>query len=165
MTNKMIEKINELDRDQAIEAARFISKSIAGDAQANKDDEALGTIVNDPYGHLPDVESLARLVLISASFTSEGKLEVERAIAGVGRKQFVLGGAEIVALAALGVVALKIIVTKGQGRKERRMIIRDDDGKNYVEIEEIDEPISITSDLAAILRSAFGLHESPDAES
>lgn len=157
MTNDLIAKINGLTRDQAIEAAGFVSQSLAGDEPIDQNAPALKAIVAEPYSHLPDVEALARLILISAASTEQGAKEVDQAISGTGRKNLILGGMEIVALAALGVVALRIIVTGGRGRTERTLEVLEKDGKPYVKMKEVEEPISITSDLAAILRGTLGL--------
>lgn len=156
MSDSLIRTIQQLSRDEAIEAARFLGRSVVEDEPAPHRDTTLAPIAEEPYGHLPDVESLARLLLLVAASTPGGADEVERAIAGVGRKQLVLGGAEIVALAALAVVALRILVTGGRGRSARRVKLYDTDGRPRVEIEEIDEPISISADLAQILHPVLG---------
>ena len=54
-------------------------------------------------------------MVLSAAATPEGAVEVERAIERTERKLFILGGAEIVAPAALAVVALKIAVRRRGG--------------------------------------------------
>jgi hypothetical protein len=156
MSNELIDRIHSLTRDQALEAARFVAKSLAGDEPADANIPELKAISEEPYRHLPDVEVLARLVLLSTAVTPEGAAQVEQAIAGAQRKQFILGGAEIVMLAALAVVALKIVVTKGKGKTTRRIKIRMVDGEPVVEIEEIQESVSISKDLAAILHARLG---------
>jgi hypothetical protein len=164
VSNEVIDRIHSLRRDQALEAARFVAKSLAGNEPADADAPELKAISEEPYRHLPDVEVLARLVLLSAAATPEGATQVEQAIAGAQRKQFILGGAEIVMLAALAVVALKIVVTKGKGKTTQRIKIRMVGGKPVVEIEEIQESISISKDLAAILRPHLGGDSSSEDE-
>ena len=156
MTTNLINKINGLTRDQAMEAAGFISQSLVGDEAVDQNLPALQKIAAQPYSHLPDVECLARLILIGAASTEEGAEEVERAISGTGKKQVILGGMEIVALAALGVVALRIIVTRGRGRSEKTFELLDKAGKPSVKIKDVEEPISITEDLATIFKGALG---------
>lgn len=158
MTQESIGRINKLGREQLIEAAGFVCRSLVGDEVVDETAPALQAIAEQPYRHLPDVESMSRLILISVASTPEGEKEVRDAIAGVGRRQFVLGGTEIVALAALGVVALKIIVTRGRGKINRTITYFDDHGKAYAKVEEVEEPVSITSELSTILRSYFGLN-------
>jgi hypothetical protein len=156
MTIDLINKINGLTREQAMEAAEFISQSLVGDEPVDQNLPAVQKIAAEPYRHLPDVECLSRLILIGAASTEKGAEEVERAISGTGKKQVILGGVEIVALAALGVVALRIIVTRGRGRSEQTFEILDKAGKPSVKIKNIEEPISITEDLATIVKGALG---------
>jgi hypothetical protein len=153
MSVNLIEAINKLERDQALEAARFLCQSLVGDELVDEGCPELQLIAEQPYAHLPDVESLARLVLISSASVPGSMEQVRKAIAGTGRKQFILGGAEIVALAALAVVALNIVVRGGHGRTAESLTLLDVDGKPFAKIEKVDEPISISSELAGILRS------------
>lgn len=156
MSAELIEAINKLERDQALEAARFLCQALVGDEVADENIPELQAIVERPFFHLPDVESLARLTLLSAASSPEGAEEVRRAIEGVGRKQFILGGGEIVALAAIAVVALNISLRGGRGRVVTQMKLTEVRGKPCVEIKQIDEPISISTEVAGILR--FILH-------
>jgi hypothetical protein len=165
MIDEIRKAINELSREQVIEAAGFVSKDVAGIEPIEEILPSLRTITDQPYQSLPDVESLARLVLICAASSPEGKLAVQDAIAGTGRRQFILGGAEIVALAAIAVVALRIIVTRGRGRTKRSIELFDKEGRLYAKVEEIQEPVSITSELAEILKGTLGLPNAPESES
>jgi hypothetical protein len=157
MTQAIIQTINGLSRDQAIEAARLVSRSLVGDEPVDERHPALQAIRDHPHAHLPDLENLARLVLMSMASTIESAAEVERAIAGVGKKQLSLGGVEIVTLAALGVAALNIIVTGGHGQTPEIIKFLDREGKLYAEVEQIEEPIPITPELATILRGTLDL--------
>jgi hypothetical protein len=86
--------------------------------------------------------------------------DVEDALDGAARKHFVLGGAEIVALAALTVIALRVIVTRGVGEvttKESTTVHAD--GSIVVVIDKTTKAITITEDLAAMFRGFFGKKE------
>jgi hypothetical protein len=157
MTQAIIQTINGLSRDQAIEAARLVSRSLVGDEPVDERHPALQAIRDHPHAHLPDLENLARLVLMSMASTIESAAEVERAIAGVGKKQLSLGGVEIVTLAALGVAALDTIATRDRGQTQETIKFLDRDGNLYAEVEQIEEPIPITPELATILRGTLGL--------
>jgi hypothetical protein len=157
MTQAIIQTINGLSRDQAIEAARWVSRSLVGDKSVDESHPALQAIRDQPHAHLPDLENLSRLVLMSIASATEGAAEVERAIAEVGKKQLILDGVEIVTLAALGVAALEIIVTRGHGQTPDIIKFLDRDGKLYAEVEQIEEPIPITPELATVLRGTLDL--------
>jgi hypothetical protein len=155
MPAELIDAIGKLERDQALEAARFLCQALVGDEVADESAPELEAIVERPFFYLPEVETLARLVLLSAAASPEGADEVRKAIDGVGRKQFILGGGEIVALAAIAVVALNISLRGGRGRVVTQMKVTEVRGKPCVEIKQIDEPISISTEVAGILRSVL----------
>jgi hypothetical protein len=134
MAREIIQTLNGLSRDQAIEAAHVVSRSLVGDEPVDERHPALQPIRDHPHAHLPDLENLARLVLMGMASTSEGAAEVEQAIAGVGKTQLILDGVEIVTLAALGVAALETIVTRGRGQTPETMKFMDRDGKLYAEV-------------------------------
>jgi hypothetical protein len=157
MTQAIIQTINGLSRDQAIEAARLVSHSLVGDEPIDERHPALQAIRDHPHAHLPDLENLARLMLICVASTTEGAAEVERAIAEMDKKQLILDGVDIVTLAALGVAALSIIVTRGHEQTPEIIKFLDREGKLYAEVEQIEEPILITPELATILRGTLDL--------
>jgi hypothetical protein len=109
------DRILRLTREETMEAALALSDELAGDASAPDSAKAFLEEVRDaPLRNLEVTEELARLVLQIAAADSELEPTVREVLDSVGTKAFILGGLEIVALAALAVAALHIIISKGR---------------------------------------------------
>jgi len=80
----------------------------------------LKIISDQPYQHLEEIEQMARLLLMEAATTGGYQGYVRSAVEGAGKKQVILGGMEIVALAAISLGALHVILSKGK-TSERTM--------------------------------------------
>ena len=104
--NTLFEKIDQLTREQAIEAATSLCNAVLGGDVEPDPDKGMA---ENPLTHLNDVEILARILLINAAASAEYTKLAEDAVDGAGRRNIILGGHEIVALVALAVYALKII--------------------------------------------------------
>lgn len=151
-------EIEQLQPAHAIEAAQFLCAAIVpADADETAAHRAVDAIFKDPYKHMRDVEELARLVLISAAEFPEFQPEVRKAIDGVGQKQAVLGGAEIVALSVVGVLALQVILTKGKSAEESEEIIETDPatGKKVVIVKK-KVKYGVGQAIASVLLGFFG---------
>ncbi|MEV0239391.1 hypothetical protein AB0I06_05550 [Streptomyces sp. NPDC050674] len=113
-----IEAIRVHPRDRVLEAIGYLADSQGGDWTPPKlpaeVDELVQEMAEQPYAHLAEIEAVARVALTLASLDSDLSADVAAAIDGTGRKQVILGGAEIVTLATLAVVALYIVLTKGK---------------------------------------------------
>lgn len=152
------EEIDALQSEQAIEAAQFLCESlVVTNTDATAARAALGSIVEAPFEHLAAVEELARLVLRAAAEMPDYVPMVHNAIAGVGRKQVVLGGTEIVALSVVGLLALNLIVTKGKTEERREEIVETDakTGKAVMRIK-TNVKFGLGSSLAGVLTTFFG---------
>lgn len=132
-----------LTREEAIEAALAMAEEIVGpDAHPGSGvwPEAAATFAGEveesPYAHLPEVDDIARALLIVAGAGEEWGPQVSEVLAGVGRKALVFGAAEIVALAGLGVLALALVLSKGRSR-EKETIEFHEDGKLVYERETV----------------------------
>lgn len=157
MTDAVIEIITSLPRDRAIEAARFVASEIAG-ASDGRSQEVGAWAAGSPFTHIGDVETLSRLVLIARALSgAEGADSVERAIEGSGRKNLVLGGVEIVALAGIGVIALQLILTGGKLIETEITYSHDADGKPIITTRRTEKELPLSNALAAVLRPLFGL--------
>jgi hypothetical protein len=111
-------------------------------------------VLRSPLEHLEDIEDLARVVLLIAA-TSDPE-EVSLALDGAGRRQLVLGGVELVALATLGLGALQVLVTKGRTREVTTETVRDrPDGDREV-VKTTETTYGISSQLASLLRGVIG---------
>ena len=151
MENDLAARVMSLPREIVLEAARFVAEDLVTDPPTAGEVAWVG---DQPLAHVQDVEVLARLVLLCRSMEGEqGASEVEAAISGAGRKNLVLGGLEIVALAGLGVVALRLILTKGKVTDEKVEMIQDPrTGAWSVTAKRTEKPIAISGDLATVFR-------------
>lgn len=147
---ELSDRIASLDRTSAYEAAQFVAVELG--AQPDGDVPA-SPLVDDPLAHQDDVEDLAKVVLLTAAEVDPAM--VERALDGVGQRQIVFGGLELVALAILAVGALHIIVTKGKsGESTSTRVEKDANGKEVVTTR-TETRYAISDTLGGMLRSIF----------
>lgn len=148
--------IEKLSREEALEAAQNLALQISQNASPNeREEELLKPFIEKPYENIQEIEQLARLVLLTAAADSENEEAVRSAIQGAGRKQLILGGAEIVMLATLGLFALNLLVTKGKSSERRTVKIEEEDGKTTFVIEN-EVSYGISPSLGQLLKSYFG---------
>lgn len=110
----LVDKINALSREGVFEAVRMLGYDtfeIEPD-QATEEAAALAPLSTEPYQNIEDLEQLARLTLIVAALTPEYEADVQNALDGIGQKQIVLGGLEIVALSIVALGALHVLISK-----------------------------------------------------
>jgi hypothetical protein len=149
------ERIEKLNREQVIEAAQFLSRSLTeGQKAGEAENAALAQLKARPFKYLGEVEQLARIILLAAAANPEYEEEVEKALAGTGHKQIILGGMEIVALAGIGLVALHVIVTRGKSKENLETEIISPDGTKVKTSKTTSYGIS--SSLGDILKNYFG---------
>lgn len=149
----LIQLIDQLSREEALEAANFLGDVITlevgtGDVEAG----ALKPLTDQPYQSIEAIEQLARLLLITAATIPEYEDDVRKAIEGAGRKQFILSGTEIVALSIVALGALHVLISKGKTGVKRGIKISGEGDRATVEIQE-EVHYGISSQLATILRS------------
>ena len=94
-------------------------------------------------------------MLLTAAANPENEEVVRSAIAGAGRKQIILGGSEIIALATLGLLALNLLLTKGKSSERQTIKIEEKDGKNTFMVEN-QVSYGISASLGQLLKSYFG---------
>ena len=154
----LLKRIEGASRDEVLEAGRFFADQLAGDSADLKaaKDFAQG-VARNPFAQVPALEQLSRALLAAGAQDPKLAVDVEDALDGATRKHFVLGGTEIVALAALAVIALRVIVTRGVGEtKSNRRITVHPDGRVELVVDESTKAITITEDLAAMFRGLVG---------
>jgi hypothetical protein len=147
-------RIERLSREEALEAAQYVSRRVAGGEAGEAERVALGPIVNAPLRDVPVVEELARLVLLSAAADPELRGTVESAIEGAGRKNLILGGPEIVALAGIGLLALNTLLARGRTSEEESVEITEENGKRTIKIDR-QVRYGVSGRLGEILSSYF----------
>jgi len=150
---ELIQQILQLSREQALEAAGFVADAITEESlpEISAENE-LKSITDQPYQHLEEIEQMARLLLMEAAVIEEYQGYVQSAVEGAGKKQVILGGMEIVALAVISLGALHVILSKGKTYEEKTTTIHEENGKTTVEIKEKAKyGISVT--LASILKN------------
>lgn len=155
MDDALVKTIKELPRDQAMEAARFLAEAMAVTVD-KRGATAVEPLTTEPYESLEEIDQLARLLMLASAADPELEDEVRSAIEGAGRKQFIFGGAEIVALAALAVSALHVVMTKGKkGETEKIKVEEKSDGTT---VTTIDRKVTygITARLGQVLTGYFG---------
>jgi hypothetical protein len=150
-TSELTRRILDADRDTVYEAAQLYAATLDPDAGAVEPDHP---VLQAPLEHLEDIEDLARVVLLVAA-TSDPE-EVSVALDGAGRRQLVLGGVELVALATLGLGALQILVTKGRTREVTTETVREGAGGDREVVKTTETTYGISSQLASLLRGVIG---------
>jgi hypothetical protein len=152
----LVNSIEKLSREETLEAAQNLALQISPNASPNeREEELLKSFIEKPYENIQEIEQLARLVLLTAAADSENEEAVRSAIRGAGRKQLILGGAEIVVLATLALFALNLLVTKGKSSERRSVKIEEEDGKTTFVIEN-EVSYGISPSLGQLLKSYFG---------
>ena len=148
MTDETIElahRILKLSREEALEAATALGRLL----DANGTEPPPGTVaflneVEDrPLAYTEEIEGLARVLLLEAAADPELSDDVEEILDATGRTAFIFGGAEIVALAGLAVIALHTILSKGRKREKRSKYKLDESGRPIeLVIEEVEYGLS-----------------------
>jgi hypothetical protein len=152
----LVEKIQTLSREEALEAAGYVCDALGIDLdKTGAERTALESLTAQPFQSIQEIEQLARLVLMTAALTPEHEDAVRKAIEGSGQKQFILGGAEIVMLGALALGTLHIMVSKGKEREEETISIKKVGDETTTTICKTVQ-YGITGKLAGILGSYFG---------
>jgi hypothetical protein len=151
--NDVIKKINNLNREEALESGQYVALKItAGETVGDREKEILKPLTDQPYANIKEIEELTRLVLLAAG--TEGEYDVKTAIEGAGRKQFILGGAEIVVLAGIALLALQTIYNKGKGSETKSFKIEEENGKVSISFDQ-KTTYGVSSSLGSILKSYF----------
>lgn len=151
--NDLIREIEGLSREQALEAAGFLSRQLAPDSGAGETERTLlEPLTAEPYRNIEEIEQLARIVLMSAALDPEYEAAVRKAVEGAGRKQYILGGAEIVALAAICLLALQAVIARGKSSESETISIEDDGEKTSTFIHK-EVTYGVSPKLGAILKA------------
>jgi hypothetical protein len=153
--NETIEAIQALSREEVLEAAGYFAASlhISADKQG-AEQQALHPLTQTPFAHIADLEQLARLTLIAAASDPQHEAAAKKAIGGVGAKQFILAGTEIVALAVVALAALQTIVSKGKTGEREDIEIVEEEGKRTVKIRK-SVKLGVSGGLAGVLSTFF----------
>jgi hypothetical protein len=154
--NQLLEKIGKLSREELFEAAQFLSQEISSGRFPEEDEtKALATISTLPFEHIDEYENMARILLMAAAMNPDLIANVENAIAGAGKKQLVLGRAEIALLGGLFLVGLQTVITKGaSSRSEIIKYEEDERGKKTITINK-KTTYAISSVLETIFKAYF----------
>lgn len=128
----LVERIKGLTREEALEAALALADDLgaADHEQDNAIREFTAQVETNAFAHLPEVDDLARILLISAGLQARFRPGVEEILDAAGRKAFIFGGTEIVMLAGLGILALRLILSKAKDKETEHIeITSSDNGK------------------------------------
>jgi hypothetical protein len=156
--NDIVSRIEQMSREEAFEAIGLIGAYIAPEASdESMAQQSLDQLLKQPYANIDELEQLARVTLIGAALTPEYEEVTRKAIEGAGQKNFILGGAEIVALSIVALAALHVIVTKGKASESETFAFEEKDGKLVAVSQKKEVKYGISSGLAAALKSVFGL--------
>jgi hypothetical protein len=153
--NDLIQRIQELSREEALEAAGFVGKELtSASSPSETEKDLLKPLTIQPYQNIEELEQLARLMLITGASMPEFQETIRKAVEGAGQKQFILGGAEIVVLSVLALGALHVIVSKGRESEEEVIKIEEKDGKTSITIRK-KVRYGIGTKLGSILKDYF----------
>lgn len=153
--NELQQRIEKLTREEVFEAAQFIAQEISeGRLPEEREDEVLKEITEKPFENIDEFENMARILLSVAAETPDLQDKVEQAIAGIGKKQLILGGAEIIMLAGLFLVGLHIVISRGVSSVSEKTEYEEKNGKSYVRINK-KTTYGISSVLGNIFKSYF----------
>lgn len=153
--NDLFKQIEGLTREEALEAAQHIALKISeGQSAGDREKQFLKPFLDQPYANIEEIEQLSRLVLLTAATNEDYEEDVKSAIRGAGRKQLILGGGEIVAIATIGLVALHMLLTKGKSGEEEVFEIEEKDGKTTISIKR-KTTYGISGSLGAMIKGYF----------
>jgi hypothetical protein len=153
----LIARIEALPPEQLVEAAQLLSMAMVDEStDETAARAATAAIAAAPYAHVREVEELARLVLRAAAEDPQYAPLVQKALEGAGRKQVILGGAEIVALATIGLLALQTIISKGKTRERQEEIVETDPktGKSVLRVKK-DVQYGLGASITELLKGFF----------
>jgi hypothetical protein len=113
----LIAKIDSLNREEILEAMLALRDvlELAGKDAPDAAREFSEEVQKEPYAALDDVEDIARAALVLAALDPDLLDEIEQIVAGVGEKNFIFGGAEIIAIG----VAAALVIERIKGGKEK----------------------------------------------
>jgi hypothetical protein len=130
MDDPIIEQITSLSREDAMEAALALRDTFDAE-EGNSDAPYVAAVAESPHGHVVEVDALARLVLLAGAADPALRSDVEEALAKVGQTAFILGGAEIVALAALGAYVFTSVQSGGIASRTTQVEVKKDGSVKY----------------------------------
>lgn len=149
---ELIVRIKALSREETMEAALALGAELdTGEEPQGEARRFVDEVEQAPLRHVEETEDLARVLLLAAAADDEYAPTVRRVLDAVGTKAFILGGLEIVALAALAVTALHIVVSKGRTSRTTTRYECDDEGKPTAVVVE-EEKFGISGGAGAVLR-------------
>jgi len=119
-TSELITRIQALTREEAMEAALALAEEVdTGEKPQGEGGRFVAAVEAAPLQHIEETEELARILLVAAAADEDLAATVREILDAVGNKAFILGGLEIVALAALAVAGLHVVISKGRSRKSK----------------------------------------------
>ena len=153
-TKELVARIQALSREEAMEAALALGQELEGEAGADTNG-FVEAVEAAPLRHIEQTEELARVTLVVAAADPGLAVTVSEILDNVGAKAFILGGAEIIALAALGVAALRVVLSRGRESESRTTTLKYDEQGNVTEVV-IEEQTSygVSTDLGAVVAGA-----------
>jgi hypothetical protein len=151
-TTILLGEIEALDDASTAEAAQLLAATLNADASSDILDP---DFKDHPMEHRSDIVDLSRLLLMAAAIDPRTQPLVSESIAGVGRKNLVLGGAELVIIAGLAVNALQICLSKGMTSKVEEVTIEQrEDGTSVASIHN-KVTYGVSARLATLIRSVI----------
>lgn len=120
---EIIQKIKSLKREEAFEALSLLNHQLTDGLSNEVKSSNLSALLNNPYENVEKVEELCKIILICAYLNEEHKDIVTTILESIGQRNFILGGQEIIAIAVLGLLALKLICTGGKKSFKEEIIV------------------------------------------
>jgi len=124
-TPELITRIQALTREEAMEAALALAQELdTGEEPQGEARDFVQAVETAPLQHIEETEELARVLLVAAAADEDLEKTVREILDAIGAKAFILGGLEIVALAALAVAALHIVISKGRSHENKELTLK-----------------------------------------
>ena len=154
----LITRVQALTREEAMEAALALAQELqTGEELQGEARRFVQAVKEAPLQHIEETEELARITLVAAVADEDLAPTVSEILDAIGTRAFILGGLEIVALAALAVAALHIIISKGRTRVDNALTLEfDHDGNVTKMVIRETTNYEISADLKGIVAQAAG---------
>lgn len=133
---ELLARIAQLPREAVLEAALALRRELPELSDRRGEvDNFIKAVEREPFANVEDAEAIARTMLLLAALSPAYCSATQAAVAGVGSKAFVFGGAEIIAAAAIAVCGLEVIVSGGIKNRTEVITVEQQGDKRVVRVE------------------------------
>jgi hypothetical protein len=154
--NDLTNRIEKRSRGATLIAAQNLTLQITNNASRQQREKELPKpFIDRLSGNAHEIEELSRIILLAGAVSSERVEAVRSAIRNVNDQNAKPDGTEAVVLATLGLLALRLLISKSEATEDQIIRIEDEDQKTILLIEE-NFSYEISSSLGQMLKMYFG---------